>query len=145
MNSAWESWDWDTVHREIDSLRLSDVIGLAEAAVRVRFGEPDDVVSPGTESADASGTVLFRADEDLCYYRLLPHTCFSISVSGGRVVTMSYGQSGSDVRPSRTACWGHGTRRRSVEKRSNRPLERAGMSARRPGQRSSAGRSAPSR
>jgi hypothetical protein len=89
MNSAWESWDWDTVHREIDSLRLSDVIGLAEAAVRVRFGEPDDVVSPGTENADASGTVLFRADEDLCYYRLLPHTCSSISVSGGRVVTMS--------------------------------------------------------
>jgi hypothetical protein len=89
MNFGWESWDWDTVHGEIESLWLSDVIGLAEADVRARFGEPDDVVSPGTEKADASGAALFRADADLCYYRLLRHTCLSISVSGGRAVTMS--------------------------------------------------------
>jgi len=89
MNSHWESWDWDTVHGEVESLRLSEVEGLAEADVRDRFGEPDQVVSPGTEKADASGNVLFRADADLCYYRLLPHTCLSISMSGGRAATMS--------------------------------------------------------
>src|SRR5437016_916086 len=46
-------------------------------------------VSTEAEKADASGRVLFRADADLCYYRLLPHTCLSISLSGGRAATMS--------------------------------------------------------
>ena len=89
MDSDWESWDWDTVHTEVDSLGLSDVIGLDEADVRARFGEPDDMAFPGSEKANASGRLLFRADADLRYYRLLPHTCLSISVSAGRAVTMS--------------------------------------------------------
>jgi hypothetical protein len=89
MDLDWESWDWDTVHREIASLPLSDVIGLDETDVRGRFGEPDDVVIPGSEETDASGNLLFQADSDLRYYRLLPHTCLNISVSRGRAAKMS--------------------------------------------------------
>ena len=80
MDPDWESWDWDTVHREIASLPLSDVLGLDEADVRARFGEPDDVVTPGSEEQDASGKVMFQADADLRYYRLLPHTCINFRV-----------------------------------------------------------------
>ena len=90
MESDWESWDWTTVRREIDSLPTSEVVGLPEAEVRARFGEPDDVVVPGLEEADAAGNVLFRADTDLRYYRLLPHTCLSIAVLRGRVARMSW-------------------------------------------------------
>ena len=90
MEADWESWDWDTVHREIDSLPTSDVIGLLEADVRSRFGEPDDVITPGCEESDGARNVLFRADADLRYYRLLAHTCLSISVAEGRAARMSW-------------------------------------------------------
>ena len=90
METDWEAWDWHTVGREIGSLALSDLVGLAEIDLRARFGEPDDVVVPGGEDTDAAGNVLFRADADLRYYRLLPHTCLSISLSGGRAAGISW-------------------------------------------------------
>ena len=90
MEADWESWDWETVRREIDSLLVADLVGLSDVEVTTRFGEPDDVVRPGGEKIDAAGKVLFRADADLRYYRLLPHTCLSISTSGGRVAEISW-------------------------------------------------------
>ena len=89
MDATWESWDWDTVHREIASVQLSDVDGMDEADIRARFGEADDIVTPGTEETDAAGAVLFQADADLGYYRLLRHTCINISVLAGRAAKIS--------------------------------------------------------
>jgi len=50
MEAGWESWDWETVHSEIDSLGMGDLVGSPEVEVRERFGEPDDVASPGSET-----------------------------------------------------------------------------------------------
>ena len=88
MEAGWQSWNWDTVHREIDSLPTLDVIGLLEADVRGRFGE--HVVTPGSEEANEAGSVLFRAEADLRYYRLLPRTCLSTSVAEGRAARLSW-------------------------------------------------------
>ena len=85
MGPEWESWDQETVRREVDSLVLPDLVGVTEVEIRARFGEPDDVVRPGDETSDPAGNVLFRADADLRYCRLLPHTCLSISITAGRV------------------------------------------------------------
>jgi hypothetical protein len=82
MDSGWEYWDRGTEEREIASLSIAELVGLPETEVRARFGEPDDIVRPGGETSDAASTVLFRADADLRYYRLLPHTCLSVSTSG---------------------------------------------------------------
>jgi len=90
MESDWESWDCETVHREIDSLLVADAIGLPEVEVRARFGEPDEVVHPGSEKTDAAGKLVFRADTDLSYSRLLPHTCVTISTLSGRVAQISW-------------------------------------------------------
>jgi|SRR6516165_6663628 len=90
MEAGWESWDWETVHSEVDSLGLGDLVGSPEVEVRERFGEPDDVARPGSETSDAAGHVVFRADADLSYYRLLPHTCLTISIAHGQVAQLSW-------------------------------------------------------
>ena len=90
MGPDWESWDQETVRREVASLAMGDLVGVPEVEVRARFGEPDNVVRPGGETSDLAGNVLFRADADLRYYRLLPHTCLSISTAAGRVAEISW-------------------------------------------------------
>ena|SRR5215813_1195416 len=90
MNTDWESWDWETVHREIGSLGLADLVGITEAEITARFGEPDDVAHPGGEKTDAAGKVVFRADAAWTYCRLLAHTCFTVDMSHGRVAQVSW-------------------------------------------------------
>jgi len=129
MGPDWESWDQETVRREVASLVMGDLVGVPEVEVRARFGEPDDVVRPGGETSDPAGNVLFRADADLRYYRLLPHTCLSISTAAGRVAEISWWPKwkrcpeGSPARPATYMP------RSSSNGRSNERLERPGTTA----------------
>ena len=85
MNADWESWDWETVHREVASLGLADLVGVAEGEITARFGQPDEVARPGGETTDAAGRIVLSAGAAWTYYRLLAHTCVGIDISDGRV------------------------------------------------------------
>ena len=90
MNAGWESWDWETVHREVATLGLADLVGVAEGEITARFGQPDDVAGPGGETTDAAGKIVLSADTAWTYYRLLAHTCFTIDISNERVAQVSW-------------------------------------------------------
>jgi hypothetical protein len=81
-----EHWDLDLFPSETrEILRLREQFtGNTEAHLLATLGAPDDSF-PGGSSYDASGKLVFRADVDHRYYRLLPHAVVSFEVGGGLV------------------------------------------------------------
>jgi len=134
MGPDWESCDEKTVRRDAASLVVVNLVGAPEEQVRTRLGEPDDVVSPGATTSDAVGSVLFRVDADLRYYRLLPHTCLSVSTKAGRVAEISWWRGPATCMP-----------RSNCSERSNRPFGWPDMNGSYRSQGASAGRSTPER
>jgi hypothetical protein len=90
MHADWETWDWETVHREIASLGVPDLVGESESDITTRFGQPDDVARPGGVNTDATGKIAFSAEASWTYYRLLAHTCFSLDILDGRVAQVAW-------------------------------------------------------
>jgi ClpX C4-type zinc finger protein len=86
-----KAWDWPTVLTEFNkfSTRNRLRVGLTETTVRSRLGEPDRVTD-GTSVHNRTGKLKWKADRNLVYSSVLPHTTVWFSIFEEKVKSIAY-------------------------------------------------------
>jgi hypothetical protein len=85
--AKFEYWDERTVSAEARAFVAHHGMldGIAEAELRVRFGEPQERTDFGTQVEPNAAEEVFRADYDLRYTSLLPHVTLGLAILEGVV------------------------------------------------------------